>query len=233
MNQKLPAVSGANDRSLNQLNPDIGVDVNLQFFSPKKQFRVNLVGFVENQSVIVTADKSVRSGLGLEGSLVSCSLMAGNRLCTFKSKLIKALTSPFPHWHLEYPQQVETKRLREHERIPVDLTVSVDHQNEDSALKLGLPRIVITKDISLGGIRLESAVRLGQVGDHLFLTLRFKVNGLDQVMLLPAELVSVEEQKGEILHSLSFDELEEEMSLLLSAFIYQQYLIELGYLGGH
>lgn len=232
MNKQLPQLEDSIQRSdFKKLNPDMGEEVTLQFLSPKKTLKVKLIGYSSNQSIIVSADKSTGPGLGLEGSRVVGSLMAGNRQCRFQSKLIKVLSSPFPHWHLTYPEQVETRILRQHERIPVDLTVSVDHQDEDKGLQLGLPRIVMARDISQGGIRLESPTRLGQVGDQLFLTLRFKVNKLDQVMLLPAELISLDERKGEVLHGFQFAELEEELQLLLSAFFYQQYLIELGYLG--
>ncbi|WP_372737587.1 flagellar brake protein [Neptunomonas sp.] len=220
-----------NEKSLKALMPAVGETVSIQFQVPRKRFTLKLLGFKENGSVILSAPKGSVNTLNLEGARLTATLMAGNRRCAFVSRLLKANPSPYPHWHLAYPDTVEYHRVRTHPRIPVNLAVSMDHQDEVQAAKLGMPRILHTQDISLNGISVDASSALGQVGDKYFLTLRFQINTLDQVILLPAVLRTIENvEPGVMLHGLEFESLEEETQLLITAFVYQQYLSELGYL---
>ena len=82
------------------------------------------------------------------------------------------------------------------------------------------------------GASIEASDRIAPIGESLFLTFRFRVQSMDQIVLLPATLKNIEElEPGVVLHGVEFDALEEDTELLLAAFYYQQYLIELGYLG--
>ncbi|MDN2659751.1 flagellar brake protein [Neptunomonas sp. CHC150] len=219
--------------SFTELNPDPGVKMTLSFQSPRKSFTVNYIGVKSDASVICTMPKAAAS-LNLEGQRLTVKMMAGNRMCAFSCRLIKSFAHPYPHWHLEYPSVVNHHTVRYHPRIPVNMAVSVDHQDEQQGIHLGLPRIVHTRDISLEGMGLESPVPLGQVGDELFVTMRFDLNGLDQVLLLAVQLQNVEEvELGVFLHGVKFDHMEEDSALIMTAFVYQCYLSELGYLHEH
>lgn len=220
-----------NEKSLKALMPAVGETVSVQFQVPRKRFVLKLLGIKENGSVIVSAPKGSVNTLNLEGARLTATLMAGNRRCAFVSRLLKANPSPYPHWHLAYPDTVEYHRVRSHPRIPVNLAISIDHQDEVQAARLGMPRILHTQDISLNGISVEASSALGQIDDKYFLTLRFRINSMDQVILLPAVLRTIESiEPGVMLHGLEFEPLEEETQLLITAFVYQQYLFELGYL---
>lgn len=223
--------SRQNEKTLKELMPAVGETVSIQFQLPRKRFTLKLLGFKEHGGIIVSAPRGSVNTLSLEGARLTATLMAGNRRCAFVSRLLKAHSSPYPHWHLAYPDTVEYQRVRQHSRIPVNLAVSIDHQNEVQGAKLGMPRILHTQDISTHGISVEASSVLGQVGDKYFLTLRFQVSGMDQVLLLPAILRSIDNtEPGIALHCLEFESLEEETRLLVTAFVYQQYLFELGYL---
>lgn len=228
----IPKISARqNEKTLKQLLPSIGEKVSIQFKVPRKRFTLTLLGFKENGSVIVSAPRGSVNTLNLEGARLTATLMAGNRRCAFVSRLLKAHPSPYPHWHLAYPETVEYQRVRTHPRIPVNLAVSLDHQDEVQGAKLGMPRILHTQNISVHGIAVDAPCSLGQVNDKYFLTLRFQVGGMDQVILLPSILRSIENiEPGVVLHGMEFELLEEETRLLLTAFVYQQYLFELGYL---
>lgn len=218
-------------RSLHELHPACGEAIAVQLHAPRKRFSLKLLGYKENGAVMVTAPSSAGLPLALEGTPVVARLMAGNFFCTFTSRIIKVHQQPFAHWHLAYPDVVEYQRVRKHDRIPVNLSVSVDHQDDLKSVQAGLPRILHCHDIGLGGLAVEASSPLGQVGEHFFITLRFQLDTLDQVVLLPAELRNCEETElGVFSHGMAFTELEEDSQLLLMAFVYQQYLTELGYL---
>jgi c-di-GMP-binding flagellar brake protein YcgR len=218
-------------KSLKDLKPSIGETVSIQFQSPRKRFTLKLLGFKEKGGVIVSAPQGSVNTLNLEGARLTATLMAGNRRCAFVSRLLKAHPSPYPHWHLAYPDTVEYHQVRKYPRIPVNLAVSIDHQDEASSAKLGMPKVLHSQDISLHGMAIDAPCALGKVNDKYFLTLRFQVGGLDQVILLPSILRSIQNiEAGVVLHGMEFDELEEDTRLLITAFVYQQFLTELGYL---
>ncbi|RVU30619.1 flagellar brake protein [Neptunomonas marina] len=228
----LPSVpDSTSSRALSELSPEIGQNVTVQFIQSKKRFSLNFIGFKAEKSVIISAPRGQVNTLALEGAQVNVSMQAGNYHCRFTSRLVKAHHAPFPHWHLSFPTQVETSRLRQYDRIPVRMAVSVDHEDEMKSSQLGLPRVLLCRDIGLGGVSIESPERLGQVGDRFYLTLRFRVHRLDQVVLLSAVLRSVQQSVGGVvMQGFEFESMEEDSQLLVSAFVYQQYLTELGYL---
>ncbi len=210
----------------------IGEQVALELQAPRRRLILTMLGFKEGAGVIVTAPKSLMKGQNTEGSVATLRMVSGNYLCAFKTRVDKVLTHPYPHFHLSYPDSAEFQTLRHHERIPVNLTVSVDHQREEYAARYNLPKLLYCRDLGMKGASIEASDRIAPIGESLFLTFRFRVQSMDQIVLLPATLKNIEElEPGVVLHGVEFDALEEDTELLLAAFYYQQYLIELGYLG--
>jgi c-di-GMP-binding flagellar brake protein YcgR len=219
------------ERSLIELNPTLGESVQIVFESTRRKYKVKLVGILAQEGVIVTSP-SLRTlqGASLEGQSAVLSLMCNNRLCTFKARLMKTAL-PISGWLFSYPEQVQYHRVRSHTRIPVQCVASVDHCDEARSIALNLPKIVYTKDISLEGMGVEATAPLGYVDEQLLVTFRFQMAGADQVALIPVVLKNItEEEPGVFVHGLLFHDMEEETRHLLSGFVYQQYLMELGYL---
>jgi c-di-GMP-binding flagellar brake protein YcgR len=220
-----------NARSLAELNPSIGESVHIVFEASRRKYKVKLIGLLSGEGVLVTSPAlRTLSSSSLEGQNAVLSLMCNNRLCTFKTRLIKT-SLPMSGWMFGYPDQVQYHRVRGHSRIPVQCVASVDHCDEARSIALNLPKIVYTKDISLEGMAVESTSPLGYVDEQLLVTFRFQMAGADQVALIPVVLKNiVEEEPGVFVHGLLFHDMEEETRHLLSGFVYQQYLKELGYL---
>ncbi len=216
---------------LKALQPEIGTTVTVQFQIPKKSYKLKLLGYKPDGSVILSAPRTAINPMSLEGVRLTAKLMAGNRLCVFASRLLKCQPSPFAHWHIAYPEQIEYQRVREYPRIPVNLAVSVDHQDENLSIKHGLPRILYAHDISLSGISVDATETLGQLGEKFFITVRVKVSDIEHVLLLPVVLRNMEAAElGVTQHGFEYESLEEDSKILLTAFVYQQFLLELGYL---
>lgn len=228
MNQ-LP-VTGHASSAAQQFKLQPGATVNVQLLPGKKQLSCRLIGYLPGVGLVVTAPKGV-STLGIEGAPVALKVLSGNHLCVGNSRLLKVHASPYPHWHLAYPDALSCQPVRRHARIPLDMRVALEMQDADKNPDWDLPRVVPSRYISLEDIWLDASSPLAPVGELLLLTLRFKVNGLEQLLLISGELEHIEEEEpGLFLHKVRLEQQEEESHLLLSAFVYQCYLIELGYL---
>lgn len=229
-----PALDGQVVKTLAELRPQIGERVRLETRSPRGRYTVQLIGFRDGGSVIVSAPRSTGTPILInEGAPVTVRLMAGNWICAFETRLLKVSTTPYAHWHLDCPTQVESHRVRHHTRVPVNLAVSVDLDEMESAAT-GFPLRACCTDIHTSGACIESNRVLGKVGQKLFVTARVAVNGIDQVILAPAIIRNIYEgESGSfsvISHGVEFVDLEEDTRLILAGFVYQQYLVETGYL---
>lgn len=217
--------------TLAQLKPVPGERVRLETRIPRARYSVRFIGLHEGGGVLVTSPKpGVGRTLPNEGASLTVKLAAGNHICAFQARLLKVQYLPFPHWVLEYPTQIDVRKLRAHTRVPVNLMVTVDNETSDN----GFPISVFCHDICLKGASLEAGRMLGNPGEKLFITTRVSVAGLDHVMLIPAVLRSVYQREsgpaGVFRHGVEFFDLEEETRLVLAGFVYQQCLFESGYL---
>ncbi|MDY6891984.1 MAG: flagellar brake protein [Pseudomonadota bacterium] len=220
-------------KSLAELNPMIGEKVRLEVGTPRQRFTVQLIGLKKNQSLLVTRPKLTSPGLLHAGTRFTARLMSGNYLCSFETRLLQVQSQPFPYWHLAYPKQVELRRVRQHTRVAVNLAVRIE-ADECALPGSGAAITACCRDLSLSGARIDAARALGQPGDALFVTARVSVAGMDQMLLLPARICSQQQSAAGLLaafsHGVEFIDLEEETRLVLAGFIYQQQLLNSGYL---
>ncbi|WP_415895956.1 flagellar brake protein [Neptuniibacter sp. PT34_22] len=217
-------------RTLAELNPKVGEKVQIETRTPRGRYSVQLLGYRENGSMMVSAPRTSNS-INV-GSRVTVRLMSGNFICAFSAKLLKIQTSPFAYWHLEYPTDTEVRRIRSHTRVPVNLMVSIDEFELGKGLRLDWPINAYCKDISIKGACIDAPVTLGKKGDKLFVTTRFQVAGADQVVLTPVVIRSVQAAEDGLTkvvsHGVEFEEMDDDTHLILAAFVYQQFLIETG-----
>lgn len=218
---------------LAELQPRPGERLRVESASPRCRFAAELVGYRVGASVLISAPRAgSRVRRIAEGTPLTVRLVAGNRICAFTSRLLATADTPFGYWHLEYPQHVEVRRIRTGTRVPVRMRVAVDSQDEEH-LQPALPCAGLCTDISLQGACIETLQPVAQPGDALFLTLRLRVAGIDQVLLVPALVRNQQPAapgEGRFCLGVEFQELEEEAQLILAAFVYQQFLVETGYI---
>lgn len=216
-------------RTLAELNPRIGEKVQIETRTPRGRYSVQLLGYRENSSLMVSAPKSASVNAGAQ---VTVRLMSGNFICAFSARILKIQTSPFAYWHIEYPAKTEIRRIRSHTRVPVNLLVSIDEFEPDTGLRHDWPINAFCTDISINGACVDASVALGKQGDKLFLTTRFSVAGIDQVVLTSALIRSVQPVEGGgskvVSHGLEFLDIDDDTHLILAGFVYQQFLIETG-----
>ncbi len=221
-------------KTLAELRPQVGERVRLETRSPRARYAVQLIGFRDGGSVLVSAPRASGGVPPLnEGAPLTARLMAGNWICTFDTRLLKIQSQPYPVWHLEYPAALDVQRVRHHTRVPVNLRVSVDC-DEHSTPAAAFPVTALCSDIHVSGACIESSRLLGRVDDKLYITARVSVSGIDHVILAPAIVRNLYESEAGsfpvISHGVEFVDLEEDTRLILAGFVYQQHLIETGYL---
>lgn len=215
--------------SLSGLNLRIGEKVQIETRAPRQRYTSQLLGYREGSSIMLTAPRKASVN---EGAIVTVRMMSGSHICAFGAKVLKIHNSPFSYWHLEYPKETEVRRIRSHTRVPVNLMVSVDEFEPGAGYRHDWPVSAYCNDISVQGACVDAPVNLGGKGDKVFFTARLQVAGLDQVVLLPALIRSVQLTEGGVSkvvsHGLEFLEIDEETRLILAAFVYQQFLVETG-----
>jgi len=221
------------EKTLADLRLQIGEPVRVEIRIPRAKYTAKLLGYAENGGIMISAPSS-KSGVPTlinEGNLASLRLISGNRICTFTSKILKQYEQPFSYWVLEYPETIELKRIREHSRIPVSLSCSVDDYDE-MAESDGLPVNALCVDISREGVCLQLPYALGSIGERYYLTTRLQIGDIDQVLLVPVELRNLHSSPAEMgslfNHGFKFLDLDEDTRLIITAFVYQQFLVETG-----
>lgn len=220
-------------KTLAELNPVIGERIRLEVRSPRQRLSVQLIGLKEGQSLLVSAPRQTGSALLHAGTRFTARMMNGNYLCTFETRLQQVQSQPFIYWHLGYPQQVELRKVREHTRVPMNLAVRIEP--DEFGMLSGSPVITACcRDLSLSGAKIDAPRILGQPGDALYITARVSVAGMDHMLLLPAKICNQYQSASGLLnafsHGVEFIDLEEETRLILAGFIYQQQLLDSGYL---
>lgn len=220
----------APQHSLADLRLQIGEAVRVEIKAPRGRYTAKLLGYAANGGLIISSpgrnSQSV-SPLVNEGNLASIRLMAGNRICSFTSKILKIADQPFGYWIIENPARTDIRRVRKYSRVPVRVMVSVDDY-DDMGERQDLPMTGLCIDISRGGACLQLPRALGEVGDKFFLTTRMQIDDMDQVLLTPIRLRNLHTSGSEVNHGVEFIELDEDSRLIVTAFVYQQFLVETG-----
>lgn len=229
-NQRLPREIFSNQKpsyTLAELRPRSGDPVRIETRIPKGRYSVRLIGVHEQAAVLVSAPKTRKSPF-TEGAVIGVKLLIGNRLVSFTSRLLKSHTEPFPYWVLSYPPQIDIQAFRQHTRVPMHLPVLVDRGESD----MHQPARALCVDMSLQGALIEAPISLAAVGETIFVTARVSVAGIDHVIMANATVLSMMQAESQTIgvfrHGVSFDSLEDDTRLILSGFIYQQWLYEAG-----
>ncbi len=223
----------AESLDLAQLRPLPGERLRVESRTPRSRFVSELIGYRAHSSVLIAAPRTGALAASVNvGSPVTVRLMAGNRICAFTSRLLRVQAQPFAYWHLEYPKDVEVRLIRHCTRVPVRLRVVLDTQDDSPQTPPGLPCSALCTDISLQGACVETLNPVGSPGDRLFLTLRISLAGIDQVLLVPAQIRNQQVLASGFRFGVEFLELEEDSRVMLAGFVYQQMLLETGHIEG-
>jgi len=238
-NKRLPTpatpqqLQGAKEQlRFDELKLSVGERVRLETVSPRGRFSVRYLGAYSDRCLMVSVpvvngtDKPLK-----EGVPVTLRLIALNRACAFKARVLRSQSTPVPMLFLDYPAAVEAVLVRKAPRVNSQVIISVDEAVPGN-FGSGWPRPALCCDISLHGARIEASDQLGEVGDRLYVTARVRVGEVDQVLLVEGVIRNLEEVEDSfsdgfrMVHGIEFLDMDEETQLILTGFVYQQMLRE-------
>ena len=171
---------------LNHLHLKFGDALQLQFVGEDPRFPVRLVGYLENRSIIATVPVHNRRLVPVRpGQELNIRMMVNDRACAFVTRVLNYYRIPYPHMHLEYPQELVTNRLRKAIRVEtrVDGTVinrSIGDRGKDVDCYF--------QDLSETGAHLVTPIRIGKSGDEITLSFKLDIGGIIRPLTVPAIL---------------------------------------------
>lgn len=211
-----------------KLKFEVGGTVQLQVIDSFDEARyvVNLIGYLDGQSLIVTAPVSDGKLASLrEGQNLIVRIFSGNRIYGFSSTVLKSARFPFHYLHLAYPEEVQNVLVRKARRVSIELVVLVHNNARLDQARNGFAGAII--DISRTGALLVAKRDLGTVGDRLSLEVQFVINCRDELVTLGAtvrskkEVVANGDKPAHFQYGLEFLPMAQPVSLVLQSFLYE------------
>lgn len=182
---------------------------------------VNVVGWVQGSSFIVTAPRSGSGRLDLQpGELVSLRAFTGCSAFSFRCTVLKRSAPPFEYLHLSFPVEVNAQAVRKAPRLRTDLPAKAA---PDGAAAVEL----VVRNLSTTGALLATRQPLGAAGAMLRLDLALLVQEAAVPLSLACVIRSAKEGKdaaGAPLHAVgvAFEDLAPNALLALSAYIWSR-----------
>lgn len=160
----------------------IGDVLQLQDYSAERQRHyVKLMGYLNKKSVLVSHpmndDKLMFVKKG-ESFLVRG--FSGTKTYEFSTDVINVCLAPYPYLHLSFPTQISTVSMRGALRIKIRLVCSVKLKDAERPITASID------DMSITGARVLSKLPLGQLGDEIELSFRIPLDGIEQLLVVPA-----------------------------------------------
>jgi c-di-GMP-binding flagellar brake protein YcgR len=172
---------------LQSVKVGIGDVVQLQDFSHEKlRHYVKLIGYLHKKSVLVSHPIRDEKLLFIrKGESFLVRGFSGTRTYEFTADVVNVCLQPYPYLHLSYPAQISTVNMRAGLRIKLRLVCSVRPKDSDQSIPATI------EDMSISGARIQSRVMLGAVGDKLEVSFRLPIDGVEQLIVVPATLRNV------------------------------------------
>ena len=222
------AARAANTLTLEQIKLSIGDSLQLQFQSESELSRcfVTLIGYLADCGVIVTTPLLNGSIMLIrEGQIFVVRLFSGKSAYAFTATTEKVTNTPFPHLYLSYPKEVRGLVVRGSSRARANIICHASDKDRNGYA-------CIARDISIGGALIAVREKIGEVGDKLSLKLRVRVNDSEHVLILDCLIRSVNaarpsaDDTSTFLHGLSFESMNSQDTLVISALLYQNLVNE-------
>lgn len=207
------------------INPRIGATIRLESLGTGEQYAARLVGFLEEQSIIVTNPSQDGKLVSFQpGQAFQVRLMAGRHVYQFRTTLLQTSTQVFAHLHLAYPRQVQGASRRQ--GVRAELSIICNATNEGGRRIAGM-----LQDMSVGGARLVTREEFAELNSQVEVSFKLQFQGCEAVLELPATVRSVrlgenpDTNQPEFWHGLQFHHETSETEVLLTAYVYFNLLL--------
>lgn len=192
-----------------------------------ERFTVHVIGVMKPRSVLVTMPVVEGKLIFVrDGQTYLVRAFSGLNVCAFKARVLKSQLQPFPYLHLSYPDSVQAMRIRKAMRAPASIIVAV--QQSEEGKQIGAGRLV---DISVGGAKMFSPMKLGEKGDSLWLSFKVKLGDMEEYVKTPVIIRSEgeeEDEQGKRMKAfgVQFGEIGQSQRLIIMNLVYQHLLKE-------
>lgn len=214
--------------TLDETKLRIGDPLILQSSADAPRLVVKLIGYLKNAGLIVTVPGSDGEFIMLkEGQSFIVRFFSGQNAYAFTSAVSKQTSVPFPHVHLSYPREVRALEIRKGSRIDVELIAAIGLSGEGENESLARSGKIF--NLSTGGAALRSKALLGKKGDVISVKFKVLINDIQSYLTFDSIIRAVTHEPAEAMphvYGLQFESTDQNMSLALTAFVYQKMIDE-------
>lgn len=220
-------LEGGGQEIFSSLGLKVGAVVTIEIVSTLRKYSVQLLGYSENKSILISSP--LREGKEVlldKNSVIAVRMLVGKRVCAFEARILYRSIQPYSYYHLSYPESVEALQVRNSERVTTSIETEVD---SDFDIVGEWPKLAYINNISSTGARLNSAYSLGVSGHELILNFDVQVSDRDLQLKLSSVIRNVEHNGGledddtnRFVYGVEFIDLDDEQHLSLSSYIYEQ-----------
>ena len=184
-------MSDAND----PLNLTLGSVLQIQATVPDQAPRhsVRLIGALPGASLIVTTPTlHGKVQIVREGQRFTVRALKGERVLGFVAQVLLASMKPYPHLHLEYPDEIEQIVVRNASRV--DAAVPATVRNTEEPNEAASFREVTIVDLSETGAKIASTQPLGEPDELLHIRFELAISGADEELGLLGDIKNSSER---------------------------------------
>jgi c-di-GMP-binding flagellar brake protein YcgR len=204
----------------------IGSAITIETVSPVRKYQVQLIGFVEGRSILVSSP--IRDGNEVlldKDSSVAIRLLVGKKVCAFETRIIYRSIQPYTYYHLAYPEEVEALQIRNSERVDTRIDAEID---SDFDIVGEWPKPAYIDNLSKSGARMSSPYSLGEKGHELLVSFELSVSGITKRVCISSIIRNIDLNtdvevgiEGRYIVGVQFLNLTDEQLLTLSTYIYE------------
>ncbi|MFT7687193.1 MAG: c-di-GMP-binding flagellar brake protein YcgR, partial [Candidatus Azotimanducaceae bacterium] len=202
-----------------------GDALQLQLVGEAERYHIRLIGYLENRSIIVTAPVKNRRLIPVRaGQSINVRMMVNDRACAFNTTISHLYRLPYPHMHIDYPNELETNNIRKSVRVITRVNGAVVNSSIGDRAKEIKCHLV---DISESGAHMVTPIRIGKSGDEITLTLQLIIADITRTLEVPSILrgrlkVKPESEEREVHYGVEFLPLQDSKRIELIAFVYSE-----------
>lgn len=186
--------------------------------NPSIRYTVRLIGFVKNQSILVTAPKiDGRGAIIRDGQTFIARAFPGKKAYAFTASALKSVYTPHAYLHLSYPKLVRCTAIRQSSRAAVKIIASITIGNSEQTAA------AVLSDISMGGTSGLIKQEIGKKNDHGVIKFKVTTAGEDAYLTLPIIVRSIVETENtqEFRYGFEFVNMPTQSKIILSSFVHQ------------
>lgn len=184
---------------------------------------VKFYGINPSSSIIVSAPITGKDKIYFvrEGQNVTLRFVVKNVVSGFSTRVMATRGQPYPYLHLEIPTEVQTVEVRKEIRVETSIDTTVINKTHNS------PALTAKMlNLSCSGGRIESNAKMALMDNILNLTMPLVIDDIERIVIMTCQVsyVKDDDKNGKFVYGVNIEKIDEDDSLLLRGFIYQELL---------